>query len=284
MDIDAEETTSTSLAELQSGSAAMVEAEISMLVATARRYPRNVRTAAERVRDIVTLDEIAAEESIYSLPRAGQALEGPSIRFAETVAQNWGNNRVAARTVEINKAQKYVEAEGIFLDAETNAATLSRVRRPIVTRQGRLFNDDMIIMTCNAAQAIARRNAILAGVPKPVWRVGYEAARQTIMGDIKMLANRRAEAIRSFQRFGVTAEQLYAQLGVKTEEEITQDHLVSLRAAFSSIRNKDITVEQFLGKDTPAVTHDTVENPLAKKRTSEKAAPAGDDVSSLVQE
>jgi hypothetical protein len=62
----------------------------------------------------------------------------------------------------------------VAYDTQLNDCELSQVRRSIMTsgKAGaipRPFSADMIATTVMAAQAIARRNAILALVPKAVW-------------------------------------------------------------------------------------------------------------------
>jgi hypothetical protein len=273
---DGEIITTAPLAEVDHGMAtALAVAEIDTLISTARKYPRMLSTCQQRMFALATMDEDSADEAIYSLPRGGKALEGPSIRFAEMAAQAYGNCRVAARVTAVDRREKFVEAEGVFLDAETNVATLARVRRRIVDSKGRLYNDDMVLVTSNAAQSIARRNAILAGIPKSVWSKAYAGARQVVMGDITTLANRRAEAITAFQRFGITAEQLFTILGAKGEEDIDQEKLVSLRSSFKHIRAGEMTVEEFMrgGSAASEPAKAAVENPF-KDDPIEKELPA----------
>lgn len=247
---------------------AIAQAELDTLITTARRYPRSISSAQKRMFDLATLDDESAADAIYSLPRDRKTVEGPSIRFAELASQAWGNSRVAARTVTINKTEKWVEAEGFFLDAETNVATLARIRRRISTKGGGLFNDDMILVTCNAAQSIARRNAILAGIPKAVWRKAYDGARHVIMGDLKTLANRRADAVKSFTRFGLTEAQVLALMGVKGIEDIDQERLVPLRGMYSALHNQETTVEELLGQIEPSKA------PRVTAATASMTAPA----------
>lgn len=245
-----EETRETTLDDA-SMATQIARVEIDTLIATARQYPRSIKRAQSRMLDLVTLDEEAADDAIYALPRGGKTLEGPSIRFAEAAAQSWANCRVAARTVHVDKVQGFVEAEGFFLDAETNVATLARIRRRITDSKGRTYNDDMITTTSNAAQSIARRNAILAGIPKAVWRKPYEAARQVLMGDFKTLANRRAEALAAFVRYGITDTQVFALLNVQGAEDIDQEKMVPLRGMYASLKNGDVTVEELLRSIAP---------------------------------
>lgn len=270
MSTDLEVIESTHAVDLNDDSlaATITRVEIDTLISTARAYPRSISQAQKRMLDLVTLDEESADDAVYSLPRGGKALEGPSIRFAEAAAQCWGNCRVAARTTVVDKREKYVEAEGFFLDAETNVATLARIRRRISDKRGNCFADDMILVTSNAAQSIARRNAILAGIPKAVWKKPYEAARKVIMGDIKTLANRRADAIKAMQRFGLTEAQVLRLMNVKGAEDIDQEKLVPLRGMFSSLTNGDVTVEELMR----AVEPDRKERVTAS--TAANGAPA----------
>jgi len=222
--------------------------EVNAQVATARRFPR--RRAIEIARSIeglATMTEEIAEECMYSLPRGGKTIEGPSIRFAEIVQQQWGNNRVAAEVGGIDRVNKRIAAVGMYHDLETNSATRVTMFQRISgsdKKGGHIFNDDMIAVAGSAASSKARRNAILAGVPRAVWHGAYLAVRKCIMGDIKTLANRRAAAITEFQRFGIAADQLFGLIDVKDENDITLEHLVTLRGTLSGLKSGEVTVEQ----------------------------------------
>jgi hypothetical protein len=217
--------------------------EIDRQIATARAYPRSLKTVTDRIFSLATLDKQSAEESMYALPRGGKPITGPSIRFAEIVKQSYGNCRAGARVVHVDRTEKYVEAEGAFHDLETNAATSARVRRRIVDSRGRLYSDDMIIVTGNAACSIALRNAIMGGVPKPLWRRAYEAVQSAVKGDITTLSENRVNAVKAFAVYGVKPDQVFAALGVKGGEDIGVDHIPILRAMFSTLKNGEETVE-----------------------------------------
>lgn len=147
----------------------LVRAEIDMQISTAHQYPRSLTKISRNVLSLVTISAKAAEKCTYALPRGGKPITGPSIRLAEIVASQYGNCRIGARVVHVDRVEKYIEAEGIFHDLETNTATTARVRRRISDRNGKLLNDDMIIVTGNAACSIAKRNAIFGGVPEALW-------------------------------------------------------------------------------------------------------------------
>jgi hypothetical protein len=222
----------------------LARAEIDQQILTARAMPRSISRSVGNIMTLATLDEASAEECIYALPRAGKAIKGPSIRLAEIIASQYGNCRVGARVVHVDRYEKFVEAEGVFHDLETNTATTSRVRRRISNKRGDLLQEDMIIVTGNAACAIAKRNAILGGVPKAVWRKAYDAVESVIAGDIKTLAERRPMALKAFAAFGVKPEQIFEALGVAGLDDITLDHMGTLTGMRSSLKSGESTVEE----------------------------------------
>lgn len=240
--------TSTALTtEQMSLAIGLSRAEIDQQIATAHAYPRSVSKVTKNVLSLVTLDEQSAEECNYALPRGGKSITGPSIRLAEIVAGQWGNCRVGARVVHIDRAEKYVEAEGVFHDLETNTATTARVRRRISDKNNRLLTDDMIIVTGNAACSIAKRNAILGGVPKAVWRKAHEAALETIKGTVKTLTERREKVLKAFAAFGVKPEQLFVALEIGGLDDITLDHIPVLTGMHSALKSGEATVEEMFG-------------------------------------
>ncbi len=236
----------------------LARAEIDQQIATSRALPRQLSRAVSNILTLATLDEEAAEECVYALPRGGKPIRGPSIRLAEIVASQYGNCRVGARVVHVDRFEKFVEAEGVFHDLETNTAITSRVRRRISDKSGRLLTDDMIIVTGNAAMSIAKRNAILGGVPKAVWRKAYNAVEGVIAGDIKTLVERREGAFKAFAAFGVTPERICAALGVAGADDIGLDHITTLIGMRATLKNGEATVEE-----------------MFPVRVDEKASPKG---------
>lgn len=269
-------------AEQMSLAIGLSKAEIDQQISTARAYPRSVSRASQQILSLVTIDEEAAEECTYALPRGGKPITGPSIRMAEIIAGQWGNCRVGARVVHVDRAEKYVEAEGVFHDLETNTATTARVRRRIVDRHGRIYNDDMIIVTGNAACAIAKRNAILGGVPKAVWRKAYDAALDTVKGDVKTLTERRAIIFKAFAAYGVKPEQLFTALNIGGEDDITLEHIPTLTGMRAALKSGEETVESMFGGGKAAnggekkSTRDKMED-LAKGKSQAAAQSKGKD-------
>lgn len=228
----------------QSLAVSLARAEVDQQIATARAMPRSIKRAVANITTLATLDDVSAEECVYALPRGGKPIKGPSVRLAEIIASQWGNCRVGARVVHVDRFEKFVEAEGVFHDLEFNTATTARVRRRISDRQGRLLTDDMIVVTGNAACAIAKRNAILGAVPKAVWRKAYEAVEGVIAGDIKTLAERREKMLKAFAAFGVKPEQIFEALEIEGLDDINLDRIGVLTGMHAALKNGEADAEE----------------------------------------
>jgi len=221
--------------------ATLQKSEIDQQITTAKKYPRNPTKLLNTAIQLVTADAETADEMIYALPRGGKVIEGPSVRFAEVLAYSWGNSRCGARVTE--ESEEFVTAQGSFFDLEQNVQIGYEVKRRITDSKGKRYNTDMIATTANAACSIALRNAILRGIPKAIWKKVYAQARQAVAGDIKTLDTRRVLMLKSFDLMGVKREQIFAKLDVKGVEDISLDHLVTLRGVYNAIREHSMTAE-----------------------------------------
>ncbi|MDE2022032.1 MAG: hypothetical protein KGI71_03975 [Patescibacteria group bacterium] len=262
----------TEILTADSGTLALLnKGEIDMQISTAHKYPRSVVQFRNEVLQMVTLNEKVAGECIYALPRDGKTIEGPSARFAEVVASAWGNGRAGARVV--SDQGDFVTAQGVFHDLQRNVAITYEVQRRITNKAGKRFGADMIAVTANAACSIALRNAILKGIPKAFWADMYDSARQTAMGDVKTLANRRADALAAFLKYGVSNDQVFAKLGIAGAEDITLEHLLLLRGMLTAIKDGDTTPEQAFAIDGEAPKAAQAQQATYPQEQFDKALP-----------
>jgi hypothetical protein len=232
----------------------LVRSEIEQQITTAHKFPRSIKRFRDETLQMVTLSETIADQCFYVLPRSGKNIEGPSARFAEVILNSWGNCRAGARIVE--ETAEFVVAQGAYHDLERNVGITYETRRRITDKNNKRFNADMIGVTANAACSIAFRNAILKGVPKAFWEDMYIAARQTAMGDIKTLANRRADAVATFQKYGVSLDQILLKLDLvgKGIEDVGLEHLLTLRGILTAIREGDTTPEDAFSGNRPGLS------------------------------
>lgn len=240
-------------------------AAIDMQIATAHKYPRSIDVVIKRIRTMATYNEDAAANCVYSLPRGGKPIIGPSIGFANVVATAWGNCIDGSRWVATDRKEKVVIAEGVFHDYETNRKTIITEQRRIVDKHGRLFSDDMIIVTSKAAGAIARRNAILQIVPRALWHPIWEDAFRIVRGDQTTFAEHKEKALRAFAQFGVKPEQIFMWLGVRGEDDLTLEHIPLMRGGYAALRDGSSTVEEMFDprRMTAKGGFEAVSNPLA---------------------
>jgi hypothetical protein len=237
------------------------KAAIDVQIATAKNYPRNVQRAISNSIAIVTLDSETASTCTYSLPRGGKPITGPTVHLAKILAQNWGNLRVEAKVISVDKTQ--ITSQAIAFDLENNLAIKVEVKRSILGKSGR-FSEDMIVVTGNAANAIALRNAILAVIPRGIVDKVYREATRTITGDLsdetKLIAKRKKVFDGFANTYGVTEREVLNAIGKAAIEHVTQDDLVVLIGIGQAIKDGDTTTELvFNQKKTNPVKDVTIE-------------------------
>lgn len=213
-------------------------------LAFALHNPRQVNRAMEKMVTYSTTSEEAAATLTFSVPRGGKMIHGPSIRFAELIKAAWGHNKSSAHITDVNREAMYIEAEGVFHDLETNMETSSVVRRSIRDKYGKCFSEDMITITGNAACAIAKRNAILEGIPRPLWENAYEASKRRAAGGVEGLQKKRQDMLKTFMREGVAPDRVLTTLGVTSEAHIKLEHINTLRGMWGSYQSGEATIDE----------------------------------------
>lgn len=257
----------------------LARAEIDQQIATAHKFPRVYTTVVEQIRTLACYNKESADNCIYALPRGGKPIVGPSIGFANIVKQAWGNCRVSARIVHVDRMQKVVICEGGFLDLQSNTMTVTPVTRRIVDKNGRIYNDDMINVTGMAAASIATRNAILNGVSRGLWFPIWQEALAIVRGssDAVTFAERKTEAWKAMAQFGVKPEQVLMLLGLKSDADLTFEHIPTIRGMFVALRDGSMTVEELLDpKRMTGGAFEQVDNPLGDDMSTGAVAPGED--------
>lgn len=219
---------------------AMVDVQIS----TAKAYPRSIKRSTENALAIVTLDQETAATCTYAVPRGGKSIQGPSVHLAKILAQTWGNMRVEAKVIAVEG--KTLTSQAIAFDLENNLAIKVEVKRSIMTKQGRM-NDDMIVVTGNAANSISLRNAVLSVIPRAIVDKVYNAAKQTITGDIsdstKLIAKRKQVLDKLKDTYGVTEQEVLFTINKASIDHIVGDDILILIGIGQAIKDGDTTVE-----------------------------------------
>ena len=253
-------------------------AEIDRQIATAKEYPRSIQQCLHNLKTLTCMNERTALACHYvspdgkiGVPRGGKVVDGPSIRFAEILASCWQNGRVGSRIVA--EGDEFVTAEGIYMDLENNVAVRTEVQRRITHKDGKRYNVDGIGNAANAAASIARRNAILAGIPRPLWWGTWEETWAVAKGDEKSFDAKRTAAIEYAKtKYGVSPDRLFRRLDVKGEADITMETLTILRVLLESLNNGEATADAVFPLEDPTAASQAaaVAETLKAKRESAK--------------
>lgn len=247
-------------------SADMLEAinrsEIDIQIATAKRYPRDIEQAKQRIMELATQDKDIAYNCFYHLERTenkkdehGQwrevkvVIEGLSVRMAEIIATCWGNLRCASRI--IGNDGKMITAQGVCHDLETNVAVSVENKRSILYSSGKTYSQDLQVVTGNAASSIAFRNAVLKVVPKVV--IGdiitsiQNKAREQI--NQRGIPDQWRDCVAAFQKMGVKEDMLLEWLGEgRTRADIVADDIMRLGGVYTAINEGTTTVAETFTK------------------------------------
>lgn len=226
---------------------ALNRSEVDIQIATAKQYPRDLQATLNKIETYATMDKETAEDCFYVLRRKGaggqeSVIEGLSVRMAEIIAGAWGNLRVATRI--IGNDGKMITAQAVCHDLETNLAVSKEVKRRITDKYGKTYSEDMQVVTGNAAASIAFRNAVLAVIPKAVTKKVINQVKQVALGQSIDLEQSRQNLLQYFNKIGVTKEQLFFYLGVKTLDQVDKQMVFELRATANAIKEGTTTVEE----------------------------------------
>jgi hypothetical protein len=235
---------------VQSTSLDVVEAEqraeYDIQISTAKKYPRNLKQVRDNCIAIATMDKTTAASCGYTLPRGGKSLSGPSVHLARIIVQQYGNVRAEARVKQIT--DKQIISEAICFDLETNYACKVEVRRSILNKTGKRFNDDMITVAGNAANAIAFRNAVFNVVPKAITESVYGSAIRMVTGDLsdnEKLIKERKRMVNSFiNNYKITEEQLLNAMGLRSVNQIKAEEIMHMQGMIQALTDGDSTPEE----------------------------------------
>lgn len=225
---------------------ALNRSEIDIQISTAKKYPRSIEAATARISSLATIDDETAAECFYALRRgdAQSAIEGPSVRLAEIVAACWGNLRVQSQVIANDG--RFITARGICHDLETNTAVSCEVQRRITDKYGKPFSDDMIVVTGNAAGAIAFRNAVFKVVPKAVINNTVKAIKAVALGRSNDFEERKSNMFKWFASIGVPKEMVLSYLEIDDEAQINKDIVLELLGLANAIKEGTTTKEEAL--------------------------------------
>lgn len=248
--------------------------EVRAALVIAKRFPRDEVEARGRILEACKRPGLA-ERAMYSYPRGGTRVTGPSIRLAETLARFWGNLSYGIREIERRPGESVMEA--FCWDQQTNvrASRVFTVRHVRNTRKGSHdLTDERDIYEMNANMGSRRlRAAIMEIIPGEVVDEAIAACERTLAGASDVpLEDRALKLVSAFKPLGVSQAMIEQRLGHKLSALIEAE-LVELRTIYNSLRDGMSKREDWF-EVTAAATKEQAEElkaKLAKKKAEQKA-------------
>ena len=238
-------------------SRAVAEAQGKLLIA--KRFPRDEVAAYVKVIEACKRPTMAAK-AFYSFPRAGQTIEGPTIRFAEELARCWGNIDYGIK--ELSQDGGKSEMQAYAWDLETNAQSVQNFTNPHQrektdkkTRQ--VVMEDLVsqrdIYENNANMATRRlRSRILAILPAWFVEDAIAECKRTLAGDNETpLIDRVKKMVVSFSKFGVTQEQIERRLKRKIDT-MNGDDFAEYIGIYNAIKGGESKVSEWFAPEAEA--------------------------------
>ena len=228
--------------------------EVQAAVFMAKRFPRDENFALARINQSCQRRGLA-EKAIYTYPKGGQNVTGPSIRLAEAIAQAWGN--IQSGVVELEQNAGVSTCMSYCWDIETNTRDVKifTVSHTIQTKKGaKVLTDPREIYEHVANQGARRKRAcILAVIPKDVVDHAVEACQKTLAAGYKEpLIDRLRKMVNVFQsEFSVPLECIEKYMGYKLDS-FTEMDMVTLRGVYTALKEGTSNREDYF--DLPKAT------------------------------
>lgn len=215
--------------------------EVEVQLDAAHKYRRSIQRFFQEAKTLATRSQSVAESCMYAMPRGGKSITGPSVRLAEICATAWGNLHVGGRV--IGETDREVIAQGVCWDLQSNVRWAVEVKRRILDKHGNRYNDDMIVMTGNAAISIALRNAVFRAIPRGLINDLYAEVRKVAVGDVSTIVDKRQKLLDRFAKMGAEPARVFAALGVNGIEDIGFDHIETLIGYGTAIASGDRSLD-----------------------------------------
>ena len=138
--------------------------EVQAAVFMAKRFPRDENESLARI--LRACDRIGlAQKAVYSYPKGGSKVSGPSVRLAEAMAQAWGN--IQSGVVELEQRDGESTCMAYCWDIETNTreCKIFTVKHQISTKNGmKVLTDPRDIYELVANQGARRKRACILNI------------------------------------------------------------------------------------------------------------------------
>jgi hypothetical protein len=269
--------------QTQNHAVALAAAVLDKRIATAKNWPRSVSVFKEQATELLQSDVETAMSAEYSKPVGGGSVRGPSVRLAELSALCWGNLEVEFADPVINETSVTVQA--MAWDLERNIRMPGIATTSILNKQGVRYPQHLIETTISATASKARRNAILAVIPRAYINDLLDAAKLVASKNQKPLEQVRADMVEFFARsYKVEKNALLDYLGVKGVDDISKDNIDELRAVVTAIKEGE-PVETYFGKQRSKaeIVKEKIDARKSKPEPAPETAPEPQGMTAMEQ-
>lgn len=212
-------------------------AEVQGAIISARRFPRDVIAAVEKIKLACQRPTLAAQ-AMYTYARGGTDITGPSIRLVEAIAQNYGN--IACGVLELSRSNGVSECMAYAWDLETNYRDEKKftVRHTRDTKRGSYeLKDERDIYEAMANVGARRKRAcLMAIIPGDIVEEAVNQCEETMKADVKIDAKLFEKLLEAFAPYKVTREMIEKRIQRKLDA-ITPAQVVDLRKIITSLKD-----------------------------------------------
>lgn len=212
--------------------------EVQAMMVIAKRFPRDPIDAMDRIIKSCTRQTLA-QSAVYSYPRGGQSVEGPSIRLAETLAQEWGNIQYGIRELSQSNCESTVEAFAWDIQTNTRQVKVFQVPHVRYSKKGKqILTDPRDIYEVVANNGARRLRACILGViPGDVIEAAMEQCSITLKANADVSIDGLKKIASIFQEnFNVTQEMIGKRYQCKFEA-LRPAQVIQLRTIYQSMKD-----------------------------------------------
>lgn len=222
--------------------------EVQGAIFMAKKFPRDENEAIEKIRRSCQRATLA-EQAIYSYPRGGQNVSGPSVRLAESLAQNWGNIDYGIIELEQKDGKSEMMAYAWDLETNTRVTKIFSVEHKRDTKKGSyVLTDSRDIYEATANFGARRMRACILGViPGDVVDMAVNECKETQKKSYGELPSQ--EKINKIEKlfkkdFGVTKEQIEKYAG-RNMGDFGADECTDLWGVYTALKNGQAKAEDY---------------------------------------
>lgn len=225
--------------------------EVKGQIFMAKQFPRNVFEAGNRILDTCRRPALA-QTAMYSYPKGGTKVTGPSIRLAEVIAQNWGNLSYGIQELEQRNGESVAKAFCWDLETNVRQEKVFTVKHAIGTKKGlKQLTDPRDIYEKVANDGARRLRACILGViPGDIVDSAVKQCEDTLAGNSKgTLKERVSNALKLFkEQYKVTQEMIETRFGYNASS-FTEIDVVELVKIYNSLNDGMSTKEDWFPKE-----------------------------------